>query len=727
MGREPKLVFALDTGTRTVVGMVLEVGSEGMRLLATAVEEHDGRAMLDGQIHDIEKVTNVVKKIKQQLERKVGVSLKKVAVAAAGRALITIRQSFEQEISEWYEITEDQVRTVELEAIRKAQQLLVRSREIKDKYYCVGYSVVSYRINGQKIGNPVGQRGSFLGTELIATFLPQIVVDSLIAVLERAELEVDVMTLEPIAAMELVVPPSMRQLNIALVDIGAGTSDIAITANGSVVAFAMVPLAGDEVTEQLCSSYLLDFMTGERIKRRLRDGCVITFKDVLGVTHKVPSEEIIESIRETVKEIAFQIGNTIVNLNGDSPQAVLCIGGGSLTPYLTEELARILGLPGDRVVVRPAGEVGCIKGLGRRLSGPDGVTPLGIALMGARLQALALIQVEVNGRNVRLFRGKNATIADALLAAGMGFTELYGSPGCNLTVEVNGELKIVKCNQGALADVYLNGKRAGLDTPLPPGAVIRVEKPKKGIDARPVVKDVLPPDLPDINILYNGEPKEIKPVIFMNGQRVTLDTVIEDHAVINWSLVGTVKDALLALGLSEAQLSPQKIRLIFNGEKKEFNLYPFRIYRNRSIASLSDPICEGDVLNYETTFSRLKIKDVLDRENISLLDHQIKVFINGEPVVLKGRGSRILKNGMKVQVDDEVEDGDEIELVRDSEIAPIFADIFNFIEIEKSPPSVTARLVMLLNGEEAQFTAPIKNGDEIRIFWKNMSKEDDLL
>ncbi len=727
MGKQPKTIFALDTGTRTVVGLVAEISPENARVLAVAMEEHRGRAMLDGQIHDIGRVAEVVFKIKQQLEQKLGCSLKKVAVAAAGRALVTMRQAVAQEVSPWHEIKEEQVRSLELEAIRKAQQFLVKGKEIKDKYYCVGYSVVSYQLDEQRIGNPVGQRGSLLGLELIATFLPQIVVDSLIAVLERAGLEMDVMTLEPIAALEFVVPPTMRQLNIALVDIGAGTSDIAITANGSVIAFAMVPLAGDEVTEQLCSSYLLDFMVGEKVKRRLKDGGVLSFKDILGVKHKIPSEEIIESIKETVKEIAFQIGNTILNLNGGPPQAVICIGGGSLTPCLTEELAKILGLPRHRVAVRPAEGVGSVKGLSRSLAGPNGVTPLGIAFMAARPQALGLTQVQVNDRTVRLFRGANATVVDALLAAGMGFTDLHGRPGRTLTVEVNGELQIIKGDTGEPAEIYLNGAKAELDTPLPPDAVIKVGEPRPGFDATAVIRDVLPSNLPVINILYNGESKALGPVIFMNGKKAALDAIIEDHAVITWHPVRTVQEALLALGFSEAQLSPNKLRLVFNGEQKEFSLRPFRIYKNSSIADLSDTISEGDELSYEPFTPLLRVGDLLNQENSDFPEDEINVFVNGESITLKGYGMRILKNGIRVDRDEAVEDGDEIQVSRDPEIAPILADIFNFFEFERTPPSATTRLVMLLNGRDAQFTTPIKDGDKIRIYWKDESKVADKL
>ena len=79
----------------------------------------------------------------------------------------------------------------------------------------------------------------------------------------------EALTLEPIAAINVLIPPSMRRLNVALVDIGAGTSDIAITDAGTVIAYGMVPIAGDEVTEAISDHYLLDFPMAEKAKREL--------------------------------------------------------------------------------------------------------------------------------------------------------------------------------------------------------------------------------------------------------------------------------------------------------------------------------------------------------------------------------------------------------------------------------------------------------------------------
>ena len=109
--------------------------------------------------------------------------------------------------------------------------------------------MIRYYLNGYEIGNLEGHKAHTIGADVLATFLPEEVVDGLYAAVDQADLEVSNLTLEPIAAINVAIPERFRLLNIALVDVGAGTSDISVVKEGSVIAFGMMPLAGDEITE----------------------------------------------------------------------------------------------------------------------------------------------------------------------------------------------------------------------------------------------------------------------------------------------------------------------------------------------------------------------------------------------------------------------------------------------------------------------------------------------
>ena len=319
-------VFALDIGTRSVIGIVAEQDDDGqMKIIATHRLEHTSRAMLDGQIHDVPQVAEVIIRVKNFLAEHVG-ELKSAAIAAAGRALYTMTAEATLEVNGV--ITDEFQSSLNFAAVQLAQAQLTAEKKIDTKiYYCVGFSIISYELDGIRLKSLIGQRGKVAKTKVIATFLPRQVVDSMQTALTYAGLEVRALTLEPIAAINVLVPPSMRHLNIVLVDIGAGTSDVAITKNGSVIAYGMVPLAGDEVTEAISQRFLLDFNVAEEIKRKATNGEGATFSDILGRPYDLTAEEILMPINENVGMIANAIAKTILELNGNTPpQALLLVG-----------------------------------------------------------------------------------------------------------------------------------------------------------------------------------------------------------------------------------------------------------------------------------------------------------------------------------------------------------------------------------------------------------------
>lgn len=87
------------------------------------------------------------------------------------------------------------------------------SKKSGGKLYCVGYTVKNYYLNDYVIGNLLLQKGQKIAAEVIATFLPRYVIDSLYSVMKKVGLIVDSLTLEPIAAMEAAIPKKLRLLN----------------------------------------------------------------------------------------------------------------------------------------------------------------------------------------------------------------------------------------------------------------------------------------------------------------------------------------------------------------------------------------------------------------------------------------------------------------------------------------------------------------------------------
>ena len=138
--------------------------------------------------------------------------------------------------------------------------------------------------------------------------------DGLYSAVGQAKMTVANMTLEPIAAINVAIPENFRMLNIALVDVGAGTSDISITREGSIIAYGMIPYAGDELTELIVQQYLVDFQTAEKMKLASSSEDEVTYEDIMSISHTIPSKEIWELVAPTVEKITSEVAAKIKEL-----------------------------------------------------------------------------------------------------------------------------------------------------------------------------------------------------------------------------------------------------------------------------------------------------------------------------------------------------------------------------------------------------------------------------
>lgn len=515
-----EFIFGLDIGTRTVIGVVGYQKGNKFSVVAVERQEHRSRAMIDGQIHDVMKVVEVVQSVKKNLEKKVGFTLQKVGIAAAGRVLRTVEVHAEQFLEKDTIIEASHIHSLELQGIRTAyERLQTQLQSTHPDYFCVGYSVTRYYLNQYMMANLEGHKGNHISMDLIATFLPQIVIDSLYTVVKKAGLEVMYLTLEPIAAIEVVIPKEIQLLNLALVDIGAGTSDIAITKEGSIAAYGMIPVAGDEITEQILHQYLTDFETAENMKLDIESKAQISFKDILSMSHTIAKETLLETIRSTVDKIALEIANKILDLNGGKvPNAVFCVGGGSQVTGLIDGIAKHLGLPLERVVIRGLEVAAKRIEFSSLAAGPEMITPLGICMTSIIQRGNSFIEIIFNGESLSLFNTHSLAVIDAATYKGFDHTNLIGRKGRDLEFDVNGQKRKIKGEAGRAAEIFLNGQAVSLHHPIDQGDILVIKPARHGRDANMSIKDII-----DIEVLNSGKTIISK----INDREVPLETKIQ--------------------------------------------------------------------------------------------------------------------------------------------------------------------------------------------------------
>lgn len=662
------LLFSLDIGTRNVVGTLAKKVDHTYQIIHHETMAHPERAMFDGQIHDIDKVCEIVRTVTDKIEEETGYRMEQVAIAAAGRALQTNRVKINRDIDYTQVIDKSLMDAIEMEAIQEAQDGLKPNVGHETKYYCVGYSVIRYYLDEHLIVNPKGHRGSHLEVEIIATFLPHIVVDSLYSVVQGAGLEVMNLTLEPIAAINIAIPENLRLLNLALVDVGAGTSDIAISRDGTVESYGMVSVAGDEISEVLAKQFLLDFQQAERMKIDISNNDEATITDVLGMQHTKNRTDVRNVIEPTLEYITGEVASTILELNKKEPSAVFCIGGGCQVDGFTEKLASALNLPQERVVIKEVANLDRVEFLCPPLHGPEFVTPIGIGVTAFEEREQDFLQVSVNESSIRLFNSKKLTVSDALLLVGFNARSLISSRGEAVVVNVDGEEKRFSGDYGEPAQIFVNGVMANLDTPIKNKDQILVEAAKPGNMREVKLSEVVNYAS---HVTLNNSPIQLVEYALVNGENK-----IEQALVSHGDAIETVGLKTVGELMQLVEVDPERFECTLNDEA----------------LATDEALVAGCAY-----FTR------------------IKEYTPSFEVVHEG------EDEVKIVVEDTLKtfvvtvNGESIDL-SDVNKSMIFVDIFDHYDFNIS--EAKGLLVLTLNGERARYTDDLKHGDNIEIYWR---------
>ena len=700
------IIFSLDIGTRSIIGTAGIVRDKKFEVICEKYQEHEERAMVDGQIHDINLVAQVVDSVKRKIEKELSIKLEEVSIAAAGRFLRTCEAKASLELNEEDEIDKDLVRTLELTAVKEAEGEV--NKNTAGKLYCVGYSIKEYYLNSYVISNLLGHKGEEAGVDVIATFLPRSVIDSLYTVMNKVGLKVMNLTLEPIAAIEAAVPKNLRLLNIALVDIGAGTSDIAISSKETISSYGMVPMAGDEVTEVIAQEYLVDFNKAEDIKRQVSISEEITYTDVLGFENTITSESVRKLIAPTVNKLSESISKRIVELNGGkSPSAVFLVGGGAHTPGLKEDIAIKLNIPMQRIGIKDRSSViDCVSDNGL---GSAGVTVLGIALTAIRSMRNDFIDVRLNDEPISLFNSHKHTVMDVLLQAGVNPSLLISKTGKNIRFEVNGRKRLAFGEVGTNAVITINGKNADIETEINEHDDILVKYAQNGRDAEAKVSDFLS-TINSISIFIDDNIVTLEPVCIINGEEKSVSENLKDNDKVSIFIpnkVSNIKKYILKDETSELYMNNNKLDdedIVEEGSNVYTKISEVLSVNGDKIKKL-EVIDESDIENSNEFIKEdTVINESVDEKKI---DNDIDKSVDNEEVIEKNNESE--KNDFMVIINEE-------KTYLAGKDSYIFVDIFNHITFDLTVPK--GNIVLLLNGKPAAYTDELKYGDEIKIYWE---------
>lgn len=741
--RREDYVFGLDIGTRSIVGTVgYRTGTDRFVVVAQKSLEHKTRAVIDGQIHDISTVAASISVIKRQLEDEIRQPLTHVSIAAAGRVLKTETVFVEHEMPSETKVTKDHIHSLDSLAVEKAYERIRKQTEHKDKhFYCVGYSPVKYYLNGYPMEMIEKHMASSIGVEMIATFLPDEVVDGLYQAVEEAGLHVASLTLEPIAAINVAIPERFRLLNIALVDVGAGTSDISVVKEGSVIAFGMMPLAGDEITEAIAKRYLIDFETAEKAKKAADRKKMVSFKDIMGETIKVSQEEIHEVAAQAIDPIVSKVAQKIIELNGNtSVSAVFVVGGGGKMPGFTEKLAEKLNLPQNRVAIRGAEVLQHIDFSATNVKKDSTlVTPIGICLEYYE-QRSNFIYVKVNEERVKIYDNGKATVLDACIHAGFSQDSLFPSRGAGVHYQINGEEREAKGYLGEPAEVKVNGVVTNLNQlleeedqveirPATQGERVRltlgrIKECQKRITLRWFGKKLEYP----VKVLVNGNPQKSKYVI-RDGDRISIDDTCKISELFEFTNMTPREDILL--NGEEVSLSKRVT------EGDEVEALPQIKPPPKPPKSLSKPKKKNTVADDLVAMTQKETQKPKE-DPLLAAPKPLPAWAADLPLLSRPQGTVVAKKVVENAPEPERNKpekptvppvktsgsrGMTVEVNGKKTLLPgkanaIFVDLFDVYPIDLTKPG-GKRMVSRLNGMDiVDFSVPLHEGDHIDLYWE---------
>lgn len=748
------LVFGLDIGTRNVVGTVGYKQENEFIVAGQFIKQHETRSMLDGQIHDIRRVGRTIHGVKRQLEEQLHIKLEETCIAAAGRVLKTVNTTVEYEYPEETVVTGEDIHTLDLLGVEKAQQILNQNNDTKFKFYCVGYSTVKYYLNGDVISNLEGHKAEVISEDIIATFLPEDVVDGLYSAVEFAGMKVANLTLEPIAAINVAIPEAFRMLNIALVDVGAGTSDISITKDGSIIAYGMIPSAGDEITEAIVQHYLVDFKTAEYIKLASTTEETIEYQDIMMIQHTIPATEVWELVAPLVEKLTKDIADKIKELNGgNTVSATFVVGGGGKVHGFVENLAEELELPKERVALRGEEVLQEIQFEQPEIKkDPLLVTPVGICL-NYYDQKNNFIFVRFNGERVKLYDNNKLTVVDAALQAGFPKEELFPRRGKEINFIVNGRKRIARGNAGEAAVIRVNGRNGNINTPLEPNMEIVIEPSTAGEAAvyrleqleeygtstltfevngkrvscpkfaevngslEPPYYEIQENDEVEMRGFYTvGQVMEFMDVeidmdqeILVNNKPADLGTLVYENFSIDWTVLAyrtpledEVQNEEVDAEIEESE--KMESNEVQNTESVEKNIQSMDAAGADSVSWLES---ETEEEQRELTQEELEAKYF---ELQQAAENDIRPTIPKKPEVQVKVPEQAMKN---INV---VVNGAPVTMSGKSSY--IFVEIFDRINFNLNEGRGRA-IVTKLNGEVPSYTAELNDGDVIEIYWEN--------
>lgn len=372
-----EIIAGLDLGTTKVCAVIAEKIPEKNKIDILGFGVAPSEGLHKGLVANIGKTAEAIKAAMSQASNRAGIEIKTINVGVAGehitsirhRNYVTINREEKEIIKEDLDRLEADVRTIRIPSDRQILHIIPEEFSVDHQ---------------GGIENPIGMSGSRLEASSHVVLASIAAIENIKKSVERAGYHVQDYILQPIASSASVLDESEKDLGVALLDIGGGTTDIAIYHKKSIKHTRVIGVAGNQVTNDIRESLGVITEEAERLKREYgyaTESAIIKDEDILirGVgargNTKIPISLLTQIISLRMRELFTLVDNEIraAGFKSKIKAGIVLTGGGSLLRGCPELAEEVFGLPTRIGVPQDLGE-----GLSNEIESPEFATVAGL-------------------------------------------------------------------------------------------------------------------------------------------------------------------------------------------------------------------------------------------------------------------------------------------------------------------------------------------------------------
>lgn len=396
--KQDPYIVSLDIGTEYVKALVGEVKGDHVEIIGASKQRQRLTDMAGGAVTDIAGVVDNCDKALREAEKMSGVVARNTVIGIAGELVkgmsttVSYRRARPEVQIDMVELKDiiERVQRTAFDKVRDQLSWETGSNDMQVKL--VNAAVVDVTIDGYRVTNPIGFQGQDVSIAVFTAFAPMVHLGALQSVARDLDLNLINIAAEPFAVAKSVGADDSTEFSAIFIDIGGGTSDIAVVNNGGVVGTKMFAIGGRSFTKRIAQSLSVSFEEAEKLK----------LEHSAGALAKAEESAVAEALETDVEvwlsgvELSLSEFDELDHL----PNRILLCGGGSGLPEIKKALQTewYKDLPFARKpkidFVAPA-DVNRVLDHTGRLTSPQDITPMGLANL-----ALDIVGTEAKGEQL---------------------------------------------------------------------------------------------------------------------------------------------------------------------------------------------------------------------------------------------------------------------------------------------------------------------------------------